>query len=156
MTKCNLAQKAIPGISFLLLHLIFLTGCSKKDQNNYTPPVLQVELTDTTYHLLLHFGEHIIISSSNIIIANYDGDYFAADDVCPVCGYTIGLNSPIGQVWHCGNCNGYWSIDGGYWNGIGYTAVFSYTQNILKTYKVSRKVIFCYCIHINRFMRVYL
>jgi hypothetical protein len=112
MTKKKLTQKSPPEIIILLLLLMYLTACSKKDQNNYVPPVFQIDLADTTYHYLLHADGSLALANLNIIVGYSGADYLAAYAICPVCGNTINFSYSSGTVWVCGRCGSNWDADG--------------------------------------------
>jgi hypothetical protein len=135
MTKRNLTQIFFPEIIILLLLLMYLTACSKKDQNNYTNPIFQIDLADTTYHHLLHMNGYFVVDGYSIVIANSGNGYDAADAICPACGakqiqfnysnFYYGFLSP----WYCQNCGVAWAVDG----SGGYP-----TGKTLKTYIVNQ------------------
>jgi len=103
--KRNSFLKIFFEIIFLFLLVQYLTNCSKKVQNNIDTQVVQIDLTDTTYHDLLHNGGSLIISKYDIIIGCKKSIYYCANSKCPNCGGTIIFDANhMMDYWVCPYC----------------------------------------------------
>ena len=138
MIRSKTLKKALSRIIVLLLLSFYFISCSKKDQNNDSNNIYQIDLTDITYHHLLHSGGNVVLSDYNVVIYNTGSGYIAAEAICPVCGNPK-ISYYNGQ-WNCEFCSHIWEPGGVPVWPIGATKhleVYSVTQsgNILTIHK---------------------
>ena len=133
MKKRNSIPETLSVILLLLLLPCFLSSCSKPEENN-DGPTIQVDLTDTTFHHLLHKNGYWEIG--DIIVGNTGTRYMAASAFCPACMnrtiiFQLVSHNGDWSYWSCQECDLWWDAGGTSVRGaLGYTLkVFNITKS---------------------------